>query len=221
MGCALLRGLRKYPREQPASPNHSRNKIRRGATLRNKAIASVYQPEDQEAEKRVGAEFGFAWDLRYQQFGGMSRFDGLLIDSAGIAQFIFELKNRNVRCDGRLVYPDGMTAGYPSLPLSKEKVEWLYSESVRRGVPALLVFHAKDGGTTWWIDIARCVNLKVHKNSGRTKSPLRPSDIEDCVYIPVIWFTEMGQRYQPEDGYHYFGIPYDRVRATQTAGEWK
>lgn len=197
---------------------------RRDWTLRNKAIVSVYRPEDEAAEKRIGAEFAVAWDFAYMQLGGMSRFDGFLTDQPGnapcVVRFIFELKNRNVRCDGTQVFPADAKSGYPTLPLSKEKVEWLYAEAIRRGVPALLVFHAKDGDTTWWIDIARCVNLKVHKNSGRTKTPLRASDIEDCVYIPVTWFTEMTQRYQPEDGYHYFGIPYERVRATQTAGEF-
>lgn len=183
----------------------------------------IYRPEDEAAEKAIGAQFAAAWGLEYEQFGGMSRFDGLLTESfpmenEGEPRFIFELKNRNVRCDGTQVFVDGAPSGYPTLPLSKEKVEALHAEAVRRGIPALLVFHAKDGGTTWWVDIARCLSLRVHHNSGRTKTPMRPSDIEDCVYIPIVWFTEMEQRYQPEDGHHYFGIPYERVQRTQAAG---
>jgi hypothetical protein len=165
--------------------------------------SAVYRPEDEEAEKRVGAEFAEAWGLSYRQFGGRSRFDGLLVDQPGsapcVVRFIFELKNRNVRCDGMRVFPTHGRGNYNTLPLSQEKVESLCAESVRRGVPALLVFHAKDGGTTWWVDVARCVNLKVHPNSGRTADPLRPSDIEDCVYIPVEWFRPMSERYITPD----------------------
>jgi hypothetical protein len=190
--------------------------------VRATAADRIYRPEDEAAELAVGAGFAAAWGLSYQQFGGMSRFDGLLTDSPGsrvcVIRFIFELKNRNVRCDGEQVFPTAAKSGYTTVPLSKEKVESLYAEAVRRGVPALLVFHAKDGGTTWWIDIARCLQLKVHANSGRTKTPMRPSDIEDCVYIPVCWFTPMERRYESGAGC-YYGIPNARVVETQGCGD--
>jgi hypothetical protein len=181
----------------------------------------IYRPEDEAAEKKIGGDFAAAWGLEYQQFGGMSRFDGLLIgreNSIPSPHFIFELKNRNVRCDGDQVFPTGAAGGYPTLPLSKEKVESLYAEAIRRGVPALLVFYAKDGETTWWVDIARCLNLRVHHNSGRTKTPMRPSDVEDCVYIPICWFMPMEWPYQWGAGTQ-FGMSCARVQETQQAGE--
>lgn len=183
---------------------------------------NLYTSEDAAAEREFGNEFAVAWGLAYRHVGDESHYDGLLhsVEEGAVmrVKFIFELKNRNVSCDGKNVIANNKT--YPTLPLSKAKVENLYAEAVRRNVPALLVFRAKQGGGMWWVDIARCLNLKVFKDSGRTKSPMRPSDIEDCVYIPISWFTASEEPYVRGDN-HRFGVSYAKVFATQGDGEFK
>jgi hypothetical protein len=187
-----------------------------------KHMDRFYKAEDKAAEREVGDVFAAAWSLAHKHIGNESHYDGLLTDAPGNApakvRYIFELKNRNVACNGEMVTANGKH--YPTLPLSKMKVENLYAESVRRGVPALVVFRAKDDGGIWWVDVARCVNLKVFPNSGRTKTPMCASDIEDCVYIPITWFTPRTTVYATGDDYRY-GIPYRRVHATMDHGEYK
>jgi hypothetical protein len=181
----------------------------------------IYKPEDEAAEKRVGPVFAAEWGLKYKHVGGESRYDGLLFDDHGTA-FVFELKNRNIKLDGRNSYftPKGSTKEccYPTVPLSKAKVEALYTESIRRKTPAVVVFHAKKNNTTWWVDVSRLLNLRVFPKSGRTADPLRDSDREDCVYIPVCWLTPMERPYDMGRNSIY-GCHPDEVARTLHMGE--
>lgn len=142
-----------------------------------------YRPEDKAAEISIGELFAKTWGLSYQHHGKKSCFDGLFVDGRGQARFIFELKNRNITSDD-----------YATIPISKNKVESLFNEALKRKIPALLVVHAKVDHHVMWVDVSRLVNLRVTHNSGRTKTPMRGSDIEDCVYIPTVWFQPMDAR---------------------------